>query len=56
MDGGERTSRRGRARRRHDIVDLVASGYAREAIAVTPTLRIKTVRREAERAIVKRLN
>ncbi len=47
------TVRRGPARRRSDILDLVISGHACEAIAATLTLRVKT---ETDRRVKRRLD
>ncbi|MFZ1964628.1 MAG: hypothetical protein WAU78_14385 [Roseiarcus sp.] len=49
-----RERRQKRARLRSDILDLVVSGYADEAIADSLKLSVKTVRRATAEAIEKR--
>ena len=54
MRAAARERRQARARERGDILDLVVSGYAYEAIAERLKLSVKSVRRAAAKAIEQR--
>ena len=54
MRAAARQRRQARARERGEILDLVVSGYAYEAIADRLKLSVKSVRRATEKAIAQR--